>query len=662
MNSSSLSKGAWLLIVLGFVAVAALGVRTISNGDFWMHLTMGRQIAESGLQKADSLTFTAAGVPWVNESWLYDRVLFLLWSLGAAPLVILLHAAAAVLAFVLLIPAARKWAGGTAISLALVLSAWLLASRFVIAPHVPALLLAATFIMMFSEARKPWVLWSVLLPLQVLWANVHSSFVLGPVICAVFAVQFWISARAGDRTASSQFTQAMALAVATLLAALVNPYGLKLYAYGIASVTNGAFKFVQEWISPFSPQFPASFYPKHIVTLALFVGAGGLIAEKRSLPMGLTTLAVASAFLIILFPRNVEWLALLAFPFFALSFNSVGLLIENGLRSLTKTEKTSGTRGAAAGLAAVLSILSIAAVFSSTCYVYAGSASVFGLGTEYDLYPHAAAKVISRPDFPARSVNLAPDGGFLAWEHPGRPIFVDQRASLYGVEFYRALNKCLTGDESAWKEILEKWSPDSVIMNCSVPFAANAVRGLLQDQSWALVYFDGTAAIMVRAVSENEALIRDVEIQNAGLQLIERERQRAMKTTGYQVLPRLIGAGEMFLALGRYSEAESIYSALIRCSPMMGRAWINMGIAQAEQGKVQEAMPTLRHACEIAPKEVFAWISLYRAANRAGLADEARAAIERAKKVNLKTTMLILRAEQKSEQEAVQNASRPPAQ
>lgn len=657
MNSNSLSKGAWLLIVLGLVVLGALGVRTISNSDFWMHLAIGRQIAEQGLQKVDTSTFTVAGAPWVNSSWLYDHVLFLLWNLGSAPLVILLHTSAAVLAFVLLIPAARKWAGGTAISLALVLSAWLLAARFTIAPHIAALPLAAIFIMLFSEPRKPWVLWAVLLPVQVLWANVHSSFVLGPVICAVFAVQFRASAKSDNPAVLGQFKHSLWLAVATLLVSLVNPSGLKLYAYGLASVTNGAFKFVQEWISSFSAQFPASFYSKHIITLALFVGAGGLIAEKRNLPFGLTTLAVASAFLIILFPRNVEWLALLAFPFFALSFDSVGLLIENGLRSLTKSEKDYGARAASIGLAVTVSILSLFTVFSSACYIYAGSASVFGLDTEYDLFPHAASKVIARPDFPARAVNLATDGGFLAWAHPDRPIFVDQRASLYGVDFYRALNKCLAGEASAWKGILEKWSPEAVIMNCSVPFAANAVRGLLQDPSWALVYFDGTAALMVRAVSENQALIRDVEIQNAGLQLIERERQRALKATRHQVSPRLIGAGEMFLALGRYPEAESIYGALIHSAPMMGRAWINMGIAQTEQGKMQEAVGTLRNACDITPKEVFAWISLYRAANRVGLADEARAAIEKAKKINLRTTTLFL----SSEQEA-QNSAKPPVQ
>lgn len=649
MNSNSLSKQAWSLIVLGLAVVAALGVRTISNSDFWTHLAMGRQIAEHGLQKVDAWTFTASGASWVNGSWLYDRVLFLLWSLGAAPLVILLHAAAAVLAFALLIPATRQWAGGSAISLALVLCAWLLASRFTIAPHVAALPFAAIFIMLFSEPRKPWVPWAVLLPLQVLWANLHTSFVLGPAICAVFAVQFWVSARSGERAAANRCTSAGWLTVATLMAGMVNPYGMASYASGLLSVTNAAFKFVREWISPFSAQFPASFYPKHIVTLALLVGAGGLLAEKRNLPLALTTLAIASAILIILLPWNIEWLALLAFPFFALSLRAIGVLIENGLRSRMKTEKAYATRGAAAGLAALLAILSVVMAFSSAFYVYAGSASVFGLGTEFDPFPHAASNVIARSDFPARAVNLASDGGFLVWEHPDRLIFVDQRASLYGVEFYTELNQCLAGEKDAWKAILEKWSPDAVILNCSVPFAANACRGLLRDSSWALVYFDGTAAILVRATSDHQALIRDAQVQNTGLQLIEEERLLALKTTKHLVSPRLIGAAELFLALGRYREAESVCSALIHGTPMMGRAWINKGIAQMEQGKVQDAVETLRRACEIAPKDVFAWIFLYQAGNRAGYSDEARAAIEKAKKVNPKTTTMFLSSEQRAE-------------
>ncbi len=657
MRSTSLSRGAWFLIVLGLVVVAVLGIRTISNSDFWMHLALGRRIAENGLQKTDEITFTVSGTPWVNASWLYDRVLFLLWRLGSAPLVILAHVAAAVLAFALLIPTARKWAGGISILLALLLSAWLLAARFTVAPHIAALLLAAIFVRLLSEPRKPWAPWAVLLPLQALWANTHISFFLGPLICAVFAFQYRARARSGEGGASNRFTQTLWLAAAALLAGLANPYGLKLYAQGLANVTDGAFKFVQDWISPFSAQFPGSVFPKHITTVALVVGAGGLVSEKRNLPVGLTTLAVFSAFLIILFPRNIEWLALLGFPFFALSLNSIGMLFENGIRAAAKSQNRLSARSVAGGAAVALALLSLSAVVSNASYLNAGSVSVFGLGVEYGLFPREAARVIARPDFPARAVNLAQDGGFLAWEQPARRIFADSRANLYGAEFYNALNKCLVGEENAWKDLIEKWSADAVIMNCAVPFGANAVRGLLCDPGWALVYFDGTTALLVRALFENRALIRDAEIQRAGLRLIEEERRRVLESPRCVVSPRLIGAGEMFLALGRYAEAESVCRAVADGAPMMGRAWINLGIAQTEQGK-EEALDTLRHACQIAPREVLAWISLHRAASRDGREDEARTAIERAKRVNPKTTALFLAAQPDTRK----NAARPPAQ
>ena len=51
----------------------------------------------------------------------------------------------------------------------------------------------------------------------------------------------------------------------------------------------------------------------------LIVGAGGLIAEKRNLPIGITTLAVASAFLII--PREQA----------AAAFHQLGAFVGRGL-------------------------------------------------------------------------------------------------------------------------------------------------------------------------------------------------------------------------------------------------------------------------------------------------------------------------------------------
>ena len=55
MNSNSSSKGAWVLVVLGLVVLGVMGIRTISNSDFWLHLAMGRQIAEQVPVRAEDV-------------------------------------------------------------------------------------------------------------------------------------------------------------------------------------------------------------------------------------------------------------------------------------------------------------------------------------------------------------------------------------------------------------------------------------------------------------------------------------------------------------------------------------------------------------------------------------------------------------------------------
>ena len=93
-NSGADSKRFSFFICLGLFLVTLFCVRTISNAEFWMHLALGRGLAEQGFSRVDTLTFTAAGQPYLNPSWLFDRFLFPLWQLGGATFIILAHAVA----------------------------------------------------------------------------------------------------------------------------------------------------------------------------------------------------------------------------------------------------------------------------------------------------------------------------------------------------------------------------------------------------------------------------------------------------------------------------------------------------------------------------------------------------------------------------------------
>ena len=193
-----------LFILLGLLVIMSMGIRTISNPDIWMHLATGRLIAESGIPHADVFSFTKAGDAWVASTWLYDRVIYTLWQATGPGFVTILHVASVLGAFLLLVPIARKWADDKSIGLALLVSASLLAPCFQIRPLLVGLFFSALYISMLDLNRKPWVAWAVLLPSQLLWTQIHGSFLLGPIICALFAVQAFSEAHATDSTDEDQ--------------------------------------------------------------------------------------------------------------------------------------------------------------------------------------------------------------------------------------------------------------------------------------------------------------------------------------------------------------------------------------------------------------------------------------------------------------------------
>ncbi len=633
-------KNSWwqsgLFVLAGLAAVAAFGIRTISNGEVWGSLAAGRSIVQQGVPRVDTFSFTGAGSPWVDSTWLYDWLLYRLWTIGHAPLVIVLHTAIVVLAFVLLLPLARKWAGDVSVSLALLVSAWLLSPRFTVSAEIFCLVFLAAFMAVLSDDRKAWMPWAVLVPLQILWTSMHGSFFLGPLIAGLFALDLGLK----ERSAGGHRAVAMALLTAVLLiVTFANPYGARLHLYLLRSALDVSYTYVQEWISPFSAQFSGSVIIKHTVTLALLIGAGGLITERRRLPVAVTTLAVFGAFLVVRSLRYIDLFVILAFPFMALSLHAVGATIEERLASIR-----SALRIGAGVIALLLAVLTLGLVFSNRCYASIGSASSAGLGVEYDLFPNAAARVIARPDFPRRMVNMAFDGGFLAWQAPQQPIFVDARASLYGEEFFKIMNRWLVGVDEAWKMIEDRWDPGAVVINCCAPGAGTALRSVLASGRWALVYFDGTTVILVRSVSDNRKLIGDSALQDEGLALLESARKLyAARVAGGEepgVAPRLIGAGNVFIALGRYAEAETVYRLLVAGAPSMGNALLNLGISQVELGKGEEAVQTLRRVTGVLPKQVYGWLYLSRACQLAGLTDESQQAYDRAKELNPKAASM----------------------
>lgn len=625
------------LIWLSLLALAAFGVRAIANADFWIHLATGRVILENGLPKADPFSFTTfADRLWINPSWLYDLVLYLVWRIGAAPLTILLHVAAMVGGLALLVPQARRLSPDAGVAAALLLSAWLIAPAFDVGPTPWIILFLASFVRILSRGLPGASTRVLMCGLQVVWTNTHSSFLLGPLLVLLFAAEHAATARrhSGDKTAGSRVMRSGLLLAALLLAlTCVNPYLFGLHRYAVQAMTNPDLTVMLEWVSPFQSEFVPSL-GRHASTIALVTIAAGFVVVRGQLPVAFTTLAVLSAFLLVLSPRYFEFSAAMALPFMALSLSGVSTWVLERLR----LESEGATRFARTAVA-LLALLTLATVATGYYYNRVGSATGPGLGVAKGIFPERAAEVLlSRSDFPARTINLALDGGYLAWKLPNRKVFTDTRGQVYGVAFYQGLARALLGPAEAWTNLVQRWQPEGVVLNCTWPGSGSAARRLLNDDRWALVYFDGTTAALVTRTMAHSKLISDFQVQQAGLKALEQAR------TAYQAdlesrwpalhSPALIGAGAMNLALWRFREAEAIYALLVQGAPTMATAWLNLGICQHHRTAYQEAVATLKRAAKLRPGSVLAWLWLSKSYRNLGETELADTAMKKAREIN----------------------------
>ena len=624
----------WMAAALA--AVALLGLHTIANSDFWLHLAAGRWMAEHGMARTDPFSFALGqGTRWVHVPWLYDRLLFAMWQAGGAGAVTLSHAALTAVAFALMIGTMRGRVTPLAGAGAVLLSGWLLAPLFSVRPSIFALVLAALFTWRIERGGTGWTTWSVLVPLQVIWANVHGSFLLGPLI-GLLGLRSAVPApptEAGRRRPPP----AWALPLALLAVTLLNPHGIHAHVHPVMQLVQPDRGWLIEWISPFAGLFPGNPARLH-TTLALGFIALGFVLVRQLLPFVPTALAVIGAFLLVRWPQHMDWAALLILPFTALALQSLGEFVSQRLPAGGRA-----WRIAAAGALAVLIALTAWSSLSGRYLRHIGSAARPGLGVQEDLVPALASRAIAADVLPAgRMLNLPIDGGALLWFRPDVKVFTDARGDVYPAEFYAALHRGLSGDDVAWQTLKDRWKPESILLNCCWPGAGAAARWLIERQGWALRYFDGITAILARPGSRSDAALLRTGAAATGLLALEKARKAyaeqlsAGRTPANH--PRLFGAAAFYQALGRYTEAASLYSLLTRSHPDLGSAWLHLGISLVEQGRGVEAIPVLRHARRLLPREALILLWTGRALEESGQKADAERAYAQARELNAELT------------------------
>src|SRR3954452_1974174 len=169
--------------------------------DGWLTLVSGRQLVDHGLFAPDSLTILTHGQHWIDQQWLAQLTFYGLASAGGFKLAMLVHFGLVIGSVGFALAVARKrgagplstaWVG--ALSILVAAWGWQMRSQNLAYPLFVGVLALLMFDRGKLSRRVFWVL-----PMLVLWANLHGSVLIGTLLVCVYAATSALQALRSER-------------------------------------------------------------------------------------------------------------------------------------------------------------------------------------------------------------------------------------------------------------------------------------------------------------------------------------------------------------------------------------------------------------------------------------------------------------------------------
>lgn len=483
-----------LFVVIFFLALVVMPLRETTDPDLGWHLATGEYVLTQGIPTSDPFSFTRFGEFWTAHEWLTDVIMALIVRAVGLPGLIVFYAGVIALTFGLVYARSdgQPYLAAFVVLLAALVSGITWGAR----PQMINLLGMAFFTWVIEGVRVKQLRWRALwlLPLgSALWANLHSGYLVGVVLVAVYAVGEVLTlltpglfGRDDGRALGWPGVKWLGgTAVACLLAAAANPQGVFLWIYPFFTLGSGAMQtYIQEWQSPNFQFFP--FWP-----FAGLLGLGvltWLVSGRKPtwtdlLLFGGTGLAgLWSA-------RHVSLFAVVAAPVVlrALTPWLRNVLASTPLRPLVYPEAAPSTTPLLKGVNIVVFVVLVGLGGLQLVNVVqrneAAMARVFPVAAVDYLIDSGLA---DQPGW--NSYNW---GGYLIWR--GIPVFVDGRADVYYDEFLLYYLQTFQA-QPGWEIPLNDYSVGWVLTETGNPLATV----LTLSPAWESAYSDGQADIFVR--------------------------------------------------------------------------------------------------------------------------------------------------------------------
>ena len=468
----------WAFLAVGLPVLAAL-IANLSSVDLAYHLRAGEMFLDTGhIPTTDTFTFTASGAAWLNQQWGAQVILAAVYRLAGWTGLALLRAALVGLAFGFLFEACRRR------GVDLRRAAWLTIAAFVVSAVALALrpqlfgmaLMTLTLLLVADRRAHPARLWAVPVVVMI-WANMHGSFFLGPVVLGLA----WLE-DVHDRIPNPHRT--LLIAVVAAAAALINPLGVGVWAYAAGLSTNA---FVTSRISEWQPT------TLRTIPGILFFGSAALVtlllARRGRATTWPTVLWIGVFFAIGAYAiRGVAWWPLGA------AVAVAGVLatsrVEGETPARARLERSSRLNLVVVGLIVAVCIVLLPAWRTVDPRVGAPP------GVIGDAPPGvtAALRELARPG--DRILNPQRWGSWFELALPDTLVAIDSRIEVFPVDVWTDYDVIRSGGPR-WQETLARMNPKFIVATDD----EDAFVARLATAGWHDAYHDDDGTILVPPVA-----------------------------------------------------------------------------------------------------------------------------------------------------------------
>lgn len=547
MNKESIiTRIAWGFCILAGIA---LSLKSLREPDLWWMYRTGEWMLENGqVTKTDPFSYTFAGAEWVNVKWLFEIIIATGKGLFGVEFIFVLQAIVTSLILFLFYKTSllikenlsQNQQNASLPFVGLVLAALLLLFtvdfRMIGRPEMTSHLMVSAYLFLFWKYHyAPSKMIFALIPLQMLWANMHEGFGTGMILMLGYLAATWVQHfYLKKKNQPTEMPKLLTMAVVGALAAIVlNPRGYQMwlhpleifnqlennqYTTELASIDKALYWEKEAYLSMFFITISLAFLvltpflfrqtiTKEVVTTTKDKNKKEITTTKtvtETLPVNwlLTNvqkygLGNGLVFLMLFYLsttayRNIPFFIIAAAPILAMA-------LDYGIEKIKSPKWLSP-------LALVLVLCFYTSIVSGKYHEWAESRDIYGLQVLSSHNPVGAAQFIQDNKITGRCFSDYLTSSYLLWKlQPEFKTFIDLRdLDIFPMEFFSEFIN-MTAIPAKFEEKDDSLDFDYVVL--FRPQFATLHKYLVESPEYDLVFADPVACVYLKNKAQNQTLI-----------------------------------------------------------------------------------------------------------------------------------------------------------